>query len=71
MSHAVAAPYQRAARHFRAPHLLRVGKAYGCGLTAVRRDWAWPDVIDALLELDAESASRAAASAEREAARGR
>lgn len=70
MSHAVAAPYQRAARHFRAPHLLRVGKAYGCGPTVVRRDWAWPDVLDALIEVDAEAASRAAAAAEREAKRG-
>lgn len=66
----MAAPYQRAARHLRAPHLLRVAKASRVGLTEVRRHWAWADVLEHLIELDAESAAQAAARAEQEARHG-
>lgn len=55
MSEFVRAPFVRAAERMRAPHLHRVAVAFSVSPTEVRREWAFPDIYDAWLELDARA----------------
>jgi len=70
MSTAAQAPFVRAHKHLSAPHLMRVARAHQVSQTAVRRDWAFPDVYETWVMLDAEATAAANQRAEAEAARG-
>jgi len=70
MSAAARAPYVRAQKHLRSPHLMRVSRAHRVSQTEVRRRWAWADVYETLVLLDADATSAANQRAEQEASRG-